>query len=248
MDASVADSTFWLAALIVFGAMVVRGITGFGAALVLVPLLSLLWNLRQVVLIAAFVQVITGVPLTVVARREVARRVFVVLLAGSLIGLPLGATLLAMLPLATLRRALGLLTLVFGLSRLLPASRQVALSPGRAVGALGVPAGWVSGLLAGAIGTGGPPVVAYLHYRLPDPLARRATLLAYFMVIDIVRLVGYLRLGIGGAATLWTALALVPFALLGSVAGSHIHSRAAARTVALCVAWLLVATGVLLLW
>ena len=90
-------------------------------------------------------------------------------------------------------------------------------------------------------------MVAYLQYRLADPMARRATLLAYFMVIDIVRLVGYLQLGIGGATTLRTAAALAPFALLGSVAGSHIHGRAGARVVALCVAGLLVVTGALLL-
>ena len=249
MDATTAHPIFWLAALVVFGAMVVRGITGFGAALVLVPLLSLFWNLRQVVLVAAIVQVATGVPLTAAARREVARRVLAVLLVGSLVGLPLGSLLLSALPLAVLRRGLGALTLALGLSWLLPLRRRVARKPRRArlAAALGVATGWASGLLSGAIGTGGPPVVAYLQYRLADPSARRATLLAYFMVIDIVRLVGYLRLGLGGATTLRTAAALAPFALLGSVAGSHIHGRAGARVVALSVACLLVVTGVLLL-
>ena len=249
MDTTTAHPTFWLAALIVFGAMVVRAITGFGAALVLVPLLGLFWNLRQVVLVAAIVQVATGLPLTMVARRDVTRRVLAVLLVGSLAGLPLGSLLLSALPLTALRRGLGALTLALGLSWLLPLRRRVARKPSRArlAVALGVVTGWVSGLLAGAIGTGGPPVVGYLQYRLPDPTARRATLLAYFMVIDIVRLVGYLQLGIGGPTTLRTAAALAPFALLGSVVGSHIHGRAGARVVALCVACLLVVTGALLL-
>lgn len=247
VDATITAPAFWLAALIVFGAIFVRGVTGFGAALVLVPLLSLFWNLRQVVMIAALVQVVTGVPLTLEARREVAWRVLATLLAGSLCGLPLGAALLTILPLPLLRRGLGLLTLVFGLTRLLSRGDREPARMGDRLTLLGVPCGFVGGFLTGVIGTGGPPVVAYLYYRLPLAAARRATLLAYFMTLDALRLPGYLRLGVAGTATLWTALALVPFAVLGGIAGSRVHGRAGERTVATAMALLLTVTGVVLL-
>ena len=73
MDATYASPTFAFAALVVFAAIFVRSLTGFGAALVLVPLLSLVWDLRQVVLIAAIVQVATGFPVALGARTTGAR-------------------------------------------------------------------------------------------------------------------------------------------------------------------------------
>lgn len=247
MDPTYADPTFILAALVVFTAIFVRTITGFGAALILVPLLSLFWNLRQVVLLAALVQVATSFPVVIGARRQVARPALVMLLAGSLCGLVVGAFLLAVLPLAWLRRGLGLLTLLFGLSRFTPIATRVPTKPSRRLALLGVPVGFVSGILTGMIGAGGPPVVAYLHYRLATPLARRATLLSYFMVLDFARLPGYVRLGLGSPTLIWTALALVPFAFLASACGSYVHGRASERVISTAMALLLILTGVLLL-
>lgn len=248
MNATYTDPTFLLAALVVFLAIFVRAITGFGAALVLVPLLSLFWNLRQVVLIGAVVQIATVIPMAITARRDLSRSALVALLAGSLCGLAIGAYLLAILPVPWLRRGLGLLTLFFGISRFTPIAARVAPKPSRALTLLAVPFGFISGILTGMIGTGGPPVVAYLHYRLATPLARRATLLIYFMVLDFVRLPGYLRLGVGSAMVLWTAMALIPFAALGSLAGTYVHGRASEKAVSSAMAVLLILTGVLLLF
>ena len=248
MDATYASPLFAFAALVVFAAIFVRTLTGFGAALVLVPLLSLAWDLRQAVLVAALVQATTGVPVAIGARRAASRAALATLLLGSLCGLVVGAFLLAALPLPWLRRGLGILTLLFGLSRFTPIAARVAPTPSRRLAFLGVPVGFASGLLTGAIGTGGPPVVAYLHYRLATPAARRATLLLYFMVLDLARLPGYLRLGIGSATLLWTGAALIPFALLGIVCGNYALGRLGDRLVSQAVAVLLILTGLLLLF
>lgn len=248
MDATYASPTFVFAALIVFAAIFVRSLTGFGAALVLVPLLSLVWDLRQVVLIAAIVQVATGLPLAYSARRQASRPTLLILLIGSLCGLALGAFLLSFLPLPWLRRGLGIITLIFGLSRFRPITTPIAATPTRRLRLLGIPVSFVSGVLTGAIGTGGPPIVAYLHYRLATPIARRATLLVYFMVLDAIRLPGYLRLGIGSTTLLWTGAALIPFAMFGAACGSYAHGRLSERLVAGAIAILLVLTGLLLLF
>lgn len=247
MDATYASPTFAFAALVIFAAIFVRSLTGFGAALVLVPLLSLVWDLRQVVLIAALVQATTGFPVAIGARKAASRSALVTLLLGSLCGLAVGALLLAVLPLPWLQRFLGVLTLIFGISRFTPIAARIAPTPSRRLIVLGVPVGFASGLLTGAIGTGGPPVVAYLHYRLGTPAARRATLLLYFMVLDLIRLPGYLRLGIGSATLLWTGIALIPFALLGAACGNWALGRLSDRIVSQAIAILLVLTGILLI-
>jgi uncharacterized membrane protein YfcA len=248
MDATYASPTFAFAALVIFVAIFVRSLTGFGAALVLVPLLSLVWDLRQVVLIAAIVQAATGFPVALGARRQGSRPALVMLLIGSLCGLVVGAFLLSFLPLTWLRRGLGVITLVFGLSRFTPIAARVSPTPTRRLNLLGIPVGFAGGILTGAIGTGGPPIVAYLHYRLNTPAARRATLLLYFMVLDIVRLPGYLRLGIGSTTLLWTGAALIPFAIVGAACGNYAHGRLSERLVAGAIAILLVLTGLLLLF
>ena len=77
-----------------------------------------------------------------------------------------------------------MITLIFGISRFTPIAARVSPEPTQRLNRLGIPVGFVGGILTGAIGTGGPPIVAYLHYRLNTPAARRATLLLYFMVLD----------------------------------------------------------------
>ncbi len=247
MDATYTDPTFVFAAVVVFAAIFVRALTGFGAALVLVPLLSLVWDLRQVVIVAAIVQATTGFPVALGARKQADRAALVPLLVGSLCGLALGAFLLAILPLDWLRRGLGLLTLIFGISRFTPIAARVVAEPGRRLRLLGLPVGFGSGMLTGMIGTGGPPVVAYLQFRLATVGARRATLLAYFMVLDFVRLPTYLGSGLGSRGLVLTAVALIPFAILGTATGNYAHGRLSERIVSLGIAILLVLTGVSLL-
>lgn len=245
-DSAFLNPALLFAALAIFLAIFVRTLTGFGAALVMVPLLSLVWDLRDVVLIAALIQAATGFPIAMQARKSADRRVLVTLLVGSLVGLLLGALLLMLIPLPWLRRGLGVITLAFGLSRFTPVTGRGSLS-GRWLSLAAVPVGFVSGLLTGAIGTGGPPVVAYLHYRLQSVAARRATLLLYFMVLDLLRLPGYLRLGVGSVNLLWVGAALLPFAILGIVAGGLAFGRLSEQAVSRATAGVLVLTGILLL-
>lgn len=247
MDATYAEPTFVFAAVVVFAALFVRALTGFGAALVLVPLLSLAWDLRQVVLVAAIVQVATGFPLALGARKQADRAALVPLLAGSICGLILGAFLLAVLPLDWLRRGLGALTLLFGISRFTPLAARAIAEPSRRLRLSGLPVVFGGGILTGMIGTGGPPIVAYLQFRLATPAVRRATLLVYFMALDFVRLPTYLGSGLGSRTLVLTAVALIPFALLGSATGHYAHGRLGERIVASAIAVLLVLTGVSLL-
>jgi len=247
MDATYTEPTFIFAAVVVFAAIFVRALTGFGAALVLVPLLSLVWDLRQVVLLTAIVQVTAGFPVALGSRRQADRATLVPLLAGSICGLVLGAFLLAVLPLDWLRRGLGVLTLLFGISRFTPFAARVITEPSRRLRLLGLPVGFGGGMLTGMIGTGGPPIVAYLQFRLAAAAARRATLLVYFMVLDFVRLPTYLRSGLGSRALFLTVVALIPFALFGTATGNYAHGRLSERVVSTAIAILLVLTGVSLL-
>src|SRR5688572_11622881 len=88
--------------------------------------------------------------------REVHWRAIAVLLAGCLVATPLGVWLLATAPVAPMQVALGVVVLTAAILLL----RGYALRPMPGPAAT-VAAGAASGLLNGAFGIGGPPVILF---------------------------------------------------------------------------------------
>ena len=236
----------FLAALIVFGAMVVRGFAGFGGALLMVPLLGLVWDIRLAIVVVAFIQVLTGAMLAVMGRRAIDRPTLVPVLLWSVAGLAAGSLLLASLPVEWIARILGVVTIVIGGVSLL---RRVSLAqtPGRASIAVTSGVGLTAGLLHGLIGTSGPVVVPFFQRVLIVPVRMRSTLLAYFLVLDVLRIGGYVQLDLVSGSALQRAALLVPVAVVGSVIGSRIHVQVSDDVFRVSVAVLLIVSGVLLL-
>ena len=75
-------------------AALLQATTGFGFALVFVPLLSLTHDLKTVVAVSVLAGPISALPAVVQLRRHVDWRLVAWLLAGSLVGAPLGTLLL----------------------------------------------------------------------------------------------------------------------------------------------------------
>jgi len=236
--------TLLLAALVALLAFLVQGFTGFGAALVLAPLLLLFLDLHTAVVASSIVQVPVGAVLAFQARRAVDGRAILALLPFSVAGLAAGAAALASLDVGWLRQLCGALTALFALQVLWRASRNRPARPwpGWAV----VPAGIASGLLGGLFGTSGPPVVAYLESRMARGAALRATLIAYFLVINCLRIAGYGAGALLSGTAALTAAAMLPAAGLGAWAGTVLQRRAGERGFRLAVALVLLITGIAL--
>lgn len=235
-----------LAGAIVFVAMVVRGFTGFGGALLMVPLLGLVWDVRLAIVVVACIQLTTGAMLVTMSRKSVNRQVLGPVVVVGIIGLAAGSYLLARLPVEWIARIVGIVSIVLGLISLIRrvAIAQTAAKPPRVVTA-GI--GLTAGLLHGLVGTSGPVMVPYLQRVLPSPAAMRATLLAYFFLLDILRVGGYLQLGIiDGAVARWSLL-LIPVAVIGSIVGARIHVQVSDNVFRIAVASLLIVAGALLL-
>lgn len=235
-----------LAGLIVFLATFVRGFTGFGGALIMVPLLALAWDIRAVIVIVGLLQTVTGAQLVRSSHRLVDRPRLTRLLAGSLVGLVAGTLLLAILPVTWIARILGVFTLVVGgrIMLQLRGVRPEAVEPSR-VATAGV--SLLAGTLHGLIGTSGPVIVPYLHRIMPSPGALRATLLAYFFALDVLRLLGYAPLGLYSAEIVWRSTLLLPAGVIGSLLGGRLHIRVRPQLFQLAVGALLCASGALLI-
>lgn len=157
------------AAVVLLG-YVVLGITGFGSALVIVPLLAWHWPLPEVVALTLLMDVPAsllhgGLNLRQVNTVEL-RRLLPGMVVGALAGLWLSQVLSARWPLLVL----GLYVATVGLQALRPAAERHAWSPRWAT-----PMGSAIGTVEMLFGTAGPLVVAWLSRRLPDVQALRAT-------------------------------------------------------------------------
>jgi uncharacterized membrane protein YfcA len=87
----------WVAGVILLGTFV-QGLTGFGLALVSVPLLSLLLDVKQAVPVAGMFGWLITFPLVYKMRQHVQWRTCLIMVAGSLPGSWLGANLLKLMP------------------------------------------------------------------------------------------------------------------------------------------------------
>ncbi|OGG51165.1 MAG: hypothetical protein A3F84_19315 [Candidatus Handelsmanbacteria bacterium RIFCSPLOWO2_12_FULL_64_10] len=236
----------WLYAhVVVFAAFLLRGLTGFGTALVMAPLLTLFLDLKRTAVITAVLSVLNGVGLAYALRRDVVRRTFFLTSASALAGLSLGTYLLVTQPGALLKRGVGILTVLFSVG-LFRRGRKDAGPPRLWPESAGVIAGLLGGVLGGLFGTSGPPMIVYLSRRGVGIAAFRATLIAFFCVVDFTRFFGYAASGLLTRQVLFACALLLPVSFLGAYVGTKIYTRVNERAVRIVVAVSLAVTGAVL--
>ena len=192
----------------------VRGITGFGGALVMTPPLALMFGPALAVPVALFLESLAAAPMLVQTRREMRMRVIGPILATACVTVPLGAYVLLSADPELLRRAIAAIVIVFSL--LLLRGWRYA---GRQRLATSIGLGALSGTMAGATSIGGPPVILYLLSG-PDPVAAtRANLTLFVAVTSLAAIVAQWANGVIGIAALLGACALAPAYYGGLVAG-----------------------------
>jgi len=214
------DRTLAWALLIALVGGLVRGTTGFGAAMVMTPSLALLLGPKVAVPVALLLETFAAATMLPAAVSLARWRVIAPIGVAAVLAVPLGGLLLNGADPATLRRLIALTVIVFSLAllsgRRFPGAHRLRTS--LALGAL-------SGTMLGATSIGGPPVILYLLSG-PDPVAvTRANLTLYIVLISAAGLVMLGVAGLLGATALrFAAASAIPF-VLGVVAGSRLFSR-----------------------
>lgn len=213
------DVLAWSLLIALVGGLV-RGTTGFGAAMVMTPPLALLIGARTAVPVTLLLETFAAAPMIPAAVALARWKVIAPICATAVMAVPAGGLLLAMASQLTLRRLIAGTVIVFSLA-LLSGLRHHGGQRLRWSFGLGA----LSGTMLGATSIGGPPVILYLLSG-PDPVAvTRANLTLYVVVISAA---GLVMLGFGGLLTLETlrqgALLALPFAA-GIVVGSKLFAR-----------------------
>ncbi len=197
-----------------------RGLTGFGGAMVMAPILSMAYPPARVVPVVMLLEAFIAAPMLWPAWKRAQRGLVLTICAAAVAALPAGAFVLLHAPAQLLRR--GIAGIVMALSLMLlggvryrgprPLPLTVAIAAG-------------CGVLLGATGIGGPPMVVYLLSG-PEPIdVTRANMTVYASVIAVAALSllwlhGALQLG--GALTPWL---MAPSYGLGIALGTHLHGR-----------------------
>jgi uncharacterized membrane protein YfcA len=197
--------------LCIFGAAVVRGYSGFGFSLLAVTSLSFLLPPAEIVPSIFIMEVAASLHLLPGAWRDIHWRALLWLTAGCLVGTPFGVYALAHAAPAPMTLALAVSVLIAAI--LLTRGYALKSIPGPAVT---FATGTSSGLLNGSFGIGGPPVILFFFSSPAGAAAGRASMIAYFLITDIMGLAWQGWSGLITMTTLWRALIFLP-ALSGGI-------------------------------
>jgi uncharacterized membrane protein YfcA len=232
-----------LAGIAFLGALVF-GITGFGAALITIPLATHLVPLKFALALFVLADLAAALNVGFENPKNAVRGEWTRLVPMILVGTALGVTLLVNLPRETGMILLGLFVLGFGVLTLLPHARSRIISP-----AWAWPAGLAGGITSTVFGAGGPPYAIYLSQRGLTKEQFRATLGFATLTSISLRTFAFLLTGLLLDWEVWLkALAVVPACLLGIWVARRIFLRISRDALLRAVAVLLLFTGASLIF
>lgn len=232
---------FWSLAIL---GVVITGVSksGFagGAGVVAVPLLALIMDVPSAAAMMLPLLLIMDVRTIHYYRQHAVWTELKLILPTALVGIVLGALVFAAIPSAVLKKALGLMCIVFAmwhslaplLNRFQHTARLWAL---------------ISGLSSTLIHAGGPPINIYFVSRKLAKLEWLATAGLFFGAMNLIKVVPYTLLGQWQLDLLLVSAALIPFAFFGVKLGHWIQSRISEQNFLRISRCLLAVSGLMLL-
>jgi len=198
----------------------VQGMTGFGSALVAIPLLSLSIDVKSAIPLCTLNSlVITGF-LALRMKKHLDRDKILPLCLASIPGLIVGVTLLKKVSSANISIGLGVLLVAYSCYSLLVRIRQRRLHP-----AWSYLAGFSSGAIGAAFSAGGPPAIIYATLSDWDKDEIKATLTGFFLFNSSMSATAHALSGLTTASVLSSFIYSAPCVFLGTVLGSHYYGR-----------------------
>lgn len=237
--AAVSEPRFYAALATSIVAGVVRGFSGFGAALIFVPPVSALYDPRTAAGAFMLIDLVTGITVLPTVWRQANWREVTPLAIAAVFAAQFGALVLIYTDPTVLRW--GIVVIVLVLLAVLMSGWRYHGRP-RLPATLGV--GALAGTLGGAIQIVGPPVIVFWLGSASAVATVRANLASFFGVFALALFVTYAARGLLPAHTITLALLLGPVQILSIVVGTRFFHRASADSYRR-IAYLIVATAAL---
>lgn len=227
-----------------FLATLVRSTFGFGESLVAVPLFVLVVPLEIAVPLSVLMSILVALVVVVQDHRKIHFYSARWLILSAIPGIPVGLLILIYGNEYWVKICLGLLIIGYSVYTILTRDRVQLVQDNR-TWLFGC--GFLSGVLGGAYGLNGPPLVVYGNLRKWSAAHFRATLQAYFLPASLIGMAGYAVKGL----VVWTVIrdflyclpAIAPAIFLGR----YFNHRLRGEGFYVYISWGLVLIGILLI-
>jgi len=198
-----------------------RGFSGFGSALIFMPLASSIAAPRLVAALLLVIDFVAALPLLPDAWRKADRKATAVIVLGALVGVPVGTYFLSVLEPVTTRWIIS--CFVAALLLLLLSGWRYR---GKDHAWLSVGIGGLSGFCSGLAQTGGPPIVGYWLGRPIAPTVARANIVLFFGASDFFSGVSYAAAGLITLDAIKFAVVVGPVYAIGVWFGASLFGKA----------------------
>lgn len=211
--AFIAGSIFMLAGF-------VQGLTGFGSALVAIPLLSFILDIKTAVPLCMLNGLVITTYMAITLHRHLDKNKILPLLIGALPGIAVGVYLLKEVDGSAIRYAIGALLIGYSLYNMIINPKPV--NPGKGWGYL---AGFLTGAIGAAFSAGGPPAIIYTTLTSWKKDEIKATLTGFFVASGTLTVIVHAISGITTLDTMKLFAETAPFVLIGTTIGSLVSGR-----------------------
>jgi len=217
-----------------------QSLTGFGSALVAVPLLSLYLDAKLAVVISTFLSTIVSTPLLFEVRRQVRMAKVAPLAIGGVLGVPVGLLILKEADAGVLKVLVAAVVILA--SALLFLAPRLTLGGRNLLSALVT--GALSGLLRASTSMAGPPVVLYTLSHEREIEEFRSTVLGAFLFTGVLTVPGLIVADLISRDALIATAVAIPGLALGLLVGTLLRSRVQPKLFRSLVLAVLVITSV----
>ena len=217
-----------------------RGFSGFGSALIFMPLASSIAAPRLVAALLLIIDFGAAAPLVPNAWKKADRKATAVMVFGALIGVPIGTYFLSRLDPVTTRWIIS--GFVFALLLLLVSGWRYR---GKDHASISIGIGSLAGFCSGLAQTGGPAIVGYWLGRPIPSVIARANILLFFGASDFFSAVSYAAAGLITADAIKFSLVVGPVYAIGVWFGASLFGRAS-ETLFRAICYALIAAAVII--
>lgn len=207
---------------ILFIATLVRSTFGFGESLIAVPLLVFFIPVEIAVPLSVLISIFIATFVVIQDRKKIHFTSAKWLIVFAALGIPLGLLLLLYGNENQTKRYLGILIITYSMYSLYSNNKLMLKTDDKFLLFL---CGFFSGILGGAYGLNGPPLVIYGNLRNWTPKHFRATLQAYFLPASSIGMLGYWYNGLWSSAVTHYFLISIPVIIPAIILGRYFNHQ-----------------------
>jgi len=198
----------------------IQGVSGFGSALVAIPLLTLIIDIKAAVPLCILNSLVITTYLSLKMRKHLDTKKIFPLCVAAVPGIIVGSTVLKLVSSSIIRINLGILLVAYSLYSLFtkPKSRKLHK-------AWSYIAGFLSGAIGGAFSAGGPPTIIYTTLNDWDKDTIKATLSGFFLFNSYLIAIVHVVEGLTTIDIFTYFMISAPFVFLGTVLGTICYGK-----------------------